>query len=126
MLGFIKKCFFTGLAFLWTLTKVNTLSCISMNNQKCKLRPQIANFNGDDPVFFCFIIKTSKCGGSCNNINNPYTKLCLPDVAKNLNVKVFNLVSGTNETRRLEWHRTFKCKCRFNSSVSNEDVNARD
>ena len=101
MLGFIKKCFFTGLALLLTLTSVNLLSCISMNNQECKVRPQIVNVNGDDPVFFPFSIKTSKCSGSCNNINNPCAKLCVSGVLKTLNVKVFNLVSGTNETRRI-------------------------
>ena len=102
MLGFIKKCLFTGLAFLSTLTSVNLLSCISMNNQECKVRPQIVNVNGDDPVFFPFSIKKSKCNGSCNNINNPYAKLCVPDVVKNLNVKVFNLMPRTNETRHKE------------------------
>ena len=102
MLGFIKMCFFTRLVFLSTLTSINLLSCISMNNQECKVRPQIVNVNSDDRVFFPFNIKTSKCSGSCNNINNPLTKLCVPDVVKNLNVKMFNLVSGTNETRRLE------------------------
>ena len=72
MLRFIKKCFFTGLAFLSTLTSVNLLSCISMNNQECKVRPQIVNVNSDEPVFYPFSIKTSKCSGSCNNINDPY------------------------------------------------------
>ena len=96
MCRLIKQCFFTGLAFL---TSVNSLRCISMNNQEYKVRPQIVNVNGGDPVFFPFSIKTSKCSGSCNNINNPLAKLCVPDVVKNLNVKVFNLVSGTNETR---------------------------
>ena len=57
MLGFIKKCFFTGLAFLSTFTGVNSLSCISMNNQECKVRPQIVNVNGDDPVFFLLVLK---------------------------------------------------------------------
>ena len=117
MLGFIKMCFFTRLVFLSTLTSINLLSCISMNNQECKVRPQIVNLNRDEPVFFPFSIKTSKCSGSCNNINNPLAKLCVPDVVKNLNVKVFNLVSGTNETRCLEWHETCKCKCRFEHSV---------
>ena len=107
------------LTFLPALTSVNLLSFISMKNQECKVRPQIVNVNVDDPVFFPFSIKTSKCSGSCNNINNPLAKLCVPDVVKNLNVKVFNLVSGTNETRRIEWHETCKCKCRFNSSVCN-------
>ena len=88
MFRFIKKCFFTGLASLSTLTSINLLSCISMNNQECKVRPQIVNVNGDDPVFFPFSIKTSKCSGSCNNINNPLAKLCVTDVVKNLNVKI--------------------------------------
>ena len=81
MFGFIKKCFFTRLIFLSTLTGVNSLntiplSCISLNNQECKVRPQIVNVNGDDPLFFPFSIKTSKCRDSCNDINNPYAKLC--------------------------------------------------
>ena len=117
MFGFIKRCFFTGLVFLSTLTSVNMLSCVSMSNQECKVRLTLVNVNGDDSEFFPFSVKASKCSGSCNNINNPLAKLCVPDVVKNLNVKVFNLVSGTNETRCLEWHETCKCKCRFEHSV---------
>ena len=98
-MGLLKSVFFKGLIFLSTLTGVNPLSCISMNNQECKVRLQIVNVNGDDPVFFPFSIKTSKCSGSCNNINNPCAKLCVPDFVKKLNVKVFNLMSRTNETR---------------------------
>ena len=73
-----------------------------MNNQECKIRPKIVNVNGDDPVFFLFSIKTSKCSGSCNIVNNPLEKLCVPNVVKNLNVKVFNLVSGNDETSGIE------------------------
>ena len=47
MFGFVKKCFFTGLAFLSSLTSVNLLGCISMNNQECKTRPQVVNVNGN-------------------------------------------------------------------------------
>ena len=96
--------FVTGLVLLSTLTGINSLSCISMNNQECKVRPQIVNVNSDEPVFYPFSIKTSKCSGSCNNINDPYAKMCVSDVVKNLNVKVFNLMSRTNETRHIEWH----------------------
>ena len=113
--------FFTGLAFLSTLISVNSLSRISMNNQEYKVRLQIVNVNEDNPVFFIFSIKTSNCSGSCNNINNPLAKLCVPVVVKSLNIKVFNIVSGTNETRRRESHETCKCECRFNSSVCNND-----
>ena len=86
MLRFIKKCFFTGPTFLSTLTSVNLLISISMNNKECKVRTPIVNVNGDDPVFFPYSVKTSKSSGSCNNINNPLAKLCVPDVVKNLNI----------------------------------------
>ena len=73
-----------------------------MNNQKCKVRPQIVNLNGDDSVSFLFSIKTNKCNGSFHNINNLYAKLCVPEVIKNLNVKVLNPLSRANETRHIE------------------------
>ena len=73
-LGLLKKVFFTGLAFLSSLTTINLMSCISMNNQGCKGRPGIVNLNRDEPAFFPFSIKASKCSDSCNNINNPYAK----------------------------------------------------
>ena len=57
MLGFIKKCFFAGLAFLSTLKSVNSLICISMNNQECRIRPQVVKVNGDDPVFVPLVLK---------------------------------------------------------------------
>ena len=109
--------FFTGLAFSSTLKGINSLSCISMNNQDCKVRPQIVNLNGDEPVFFRFNIETSKWSGSCNNTNNPSAKLCVPDAVKNLNIKVFNLMSRTNETRHIKWNEICKCNWRLDASV---------
>ena len=73
-----------------------------MNNQPCKVRPEIINLDRNEPVFYPFSFKTSKCSGSCNNINDPYAKICVPDVVKDLNVKVFNLIQRTNETRHIK------------------------
>ena len=114
MFGFVKQIFISAMMFFGcNLSSVNPLKCISMNNQECKVRPQIVNVNSDEPVFYPFSIKTSKCSGSCNNINDPYPKMCVPDIVKNLNVKVFNLLSRANETRHIKWHETCKCKCRI-------------
>ena len=118
MFGFLKKVFFTGLTILSSFTSVNLFSCISMNNQECNTRPQVVNVNGDGSVFFPFSIKPSKCSGNCN-INHLYEKVCVPDVVKNLNVKGFNLISRTNETRHTELHKTCKCECKFGSNVCN-------
>ena len=95
------------------------MSCISKTNQECKTRPQVINVNGDEPLFFPFNIETSKCSGSCNKINCPYAKICVPDIVKKLNVKLFNLMSRTNETRFIEWHETCKCECIFGENVCN-------
>ena len=88
-----------------------------MNNQACKVRPEIVNVNSNEPVFYPFSIKTSKCSGSCNNINDPYAEICVPNVVKDLNVKVFNLISRTNKTRHIKQHKTCKCKCRLDTSL---------
>ena len=72
---------------------------------KNAVRPEIVNVNSDESVFFPFSIKTTKCSGSCNNINDPYAKLCVPDVVKNLNPKVFksNAKNWWNEAYRTAW-----------------------
>ena len=74
MFRFIKKVFCIGSLFLSSLVSTTLLSCILMNNQACKIRPEIINVNSNEPVFYPFIIKTSKCSGSSNNINDPYEK----------------------------------------------------
>ena len=119
MFGFVKKVLVIGLTILSSFTRVNSLSYISMNNQECKTRQQVFNVNGDEPVFLPFNIKTSKCSGSCNNINHPYVKVCVPNVVRNLNVKVFNLKSRNNETRHIEWHETCKYECKFGANICN-------
>ena len=83
MFQFIKKAFFLGSTILSNFTNVKSLSCISMNNQECKTRPQVVNVNSNNPIFYPFSIKISKCSGNCNNINDPYSKICVPDVVKN-------------------------------------------
>ena len=119
MFRFIRKCFFVGSLFLSNLVSTTSLSCISMNNEVCKARPEIINVNSNNPIFYSFSIKTSKQSGNCNNINDPYTKICAPDVVKDLNAKVFNLMSRTNEIRHIKRHEICKCICRLDAIVCN-------
>ena len=123
MFGFIKKMFLVAMTFFGcNVLNANPLSetplkWISMNNQECKVTPQIFYVNSDKPVFFHFSIKT--CSGSDNNINGPYAKMCVPDVVENVNARVFNLMSKTSETRHIKWYETCKYKCRLDASVCN-------
>ena len=100
-----------------TLLSAALLKCVSMTNKECKIRPDIINVNSNEPVVYPFSIKRSKSSGNCNNINDPYAKMPVPDALKNLNIEVFNLMSKTNGTRHIEWHETWKCKCRLHASV---------
>ena len=104
MFEFILKKFVVITAFSnFNPSNVNSLECISMNNQECKTRTKIINTNNNKPVFCPFSIKVNKCSGSCKNINDhPYAKLCVPDVVKNIDVKVFNLMSWSNQTKQIE------------------------
>ena len=90
-----------------------------MNNQECKIRTEIINLNTNEPLFYPYSIKINRCKGSCNTINDPYAKICVTDQIKNTNVKVFNLMSRTNETRHTKWHKTCKCKRRLDASICN-------
>ena len=80
MFVFIKEIFYIESLFLSSSVSTTSLNGISINNQICKVRPEIINFNSNEPAFYPFSIKTSKCSGSFNNINNPYAKRCIPDV----------------------------------------------
>ena len=111
---------FTAITFIgFNLSGINSLEYVSMNNQECKIRTEIINLNTNEPMFYPYSIKINRCKGSYNILNDPYAKICVPDQIKNTNVKVFNLMSRTIETRRIKWHKTCKCKCRLDASICN-------
>ena len=93
--------------------------CVSMNNQACIVRPEIVNINSNNPIFYPFSVKINKCSGNCNNINDPYARIWVPDIIRNLTVKIFNLMTITNETRSIKCHETCKCICRLNKIICN-------
>ena len=116
--SFVKKVFFLGLTVL-SNSITDALKCVSMNNQKCKVRPKIIDINNNKPMFYSFSLKVNRCSGNCNNINDPYVKVCVPDTVKDLNVRVFNLMSRTNEIRSIKLHETCKCICRLDKIICN-------
>ena len=68
-------------------TKCNFIELYFIKSQECKVKPKITDINSNNPIFYPFSTKISKCSGNCNNINNPYAKICVPDTVKNINVK---------------------------------------
>ena len=105
---------------LFSILKVKALECVSVINEKCMSRPKITNLNKDEPVFYPLSIKVNKCSGDCKNIIDPMAKLCVPNIIKDMNIKVFNLLARINETRKVFRHETCKCVCRLTSAVCND------
>ena len=68
-----------------------------------------------------FILTVYKYNGNYNNINDKYAKLCVLDVVKDMNIKAFNLISRTNETRCVFWHETCTCQCRLDASIFHDN-----
>ena len=120
MFGFIKKVFIVAMTFFsFNVLSGNSLECVSMKNEQCKIREEIINVNINNSVFYPFSVKVNKCSGNCNNINDPYPRLCVPNFVKNINLKVFNLISWSNQIKQIKWHESCKCQCRLNSIVCN-------
>ena len=116
--NFVKKVFILGLTVL-SSTITGVLKCVSMNNQKYKVRHKIVNVSSNNPIFYHFSVKINRCSGNCNNINDPCVKICVSDIVKDLNVRLFNLMSRNNETRHIEWHKNCKCICRLDKIICN-------
>ena len=106
---------------LFSILKVTALECVSTVNQKCMTRPKILDVNEGvgEALFYPYNVLVNKCSGSCDTINNPMSKLCVPNVIKRLNMQVYNFLMRLNETRNVLWHKSCKCICKLNSSVCN-------
>ena len=99
----IKKVFVATMSFFsCNVLNAIPLKFVSMNNREHRIRPEIININSNEPSFYPYTVKINKCSCSCNNINDPCTKMSVPHVVKNINVKVFNLMSKTSETRHIK------------------------
>ena len=106
---------------MFSVSKVNTSECLSLINQKCMPRPKILNVNEGigEALFHWYNALVNKCSGSCDTLDNPMSKMCVPKIIKNVNMKVYNFLMRLNETRNVLWHESCKCVCRLNSSVYN-------
>ena len=70
-------------------------------------------------MIFPYDIKVNRCSGNYNNITNPYAKVCVPDIIKNVTVKMFDLMTLTNKTKQVIFHESCKCICRLDPIVCN-------
>ena len=71
-----------------------------LSNQKCDIQPTLIklhpNHYSKELHYYPFAIKLDKCVGSCNILNDLSNKACLPKKTEDLNIHVFNMITGKN------------------------------
>ena len=97
------------------LSALTSKNCLLLKNQEFKVKKVIED---NDYMTFSYKIKVDKCVGSCKDVENPYFKVCLPDV-KNISVKSFDLISRKNVLRNVSFHKSCKCGCLLDEKVCN-------
>ena len=67
---------------LFSILKVNTLECLSVINQKCMPRAKILDVNEGvgEALFYPYNVLINKCSGSCNTLDDPMAKMCVPNI----------------------------------------------
>ena len=104
MKNIICKFFIINLAIILLIVlKVNTLECLSLIKRECMPRPKILNVNEGigEALFFPYNVLVNKCSGSCDTLDNPMSKICVPKIIKNANMKIYNFLMRLNETRNV-------------------------
>ena len=88
---------------LFGIIKTKELECVSVVNQKCMPRPKILDVNEGvgEALLYPYNVLVNKYSGSCDTLDNPMTKLCLPNVIKRVNMRVYNFLIMLNETRNV-------------------------
>ena len=106
---------------LFSVLKVNSLECLSLINRESMPRPKILDVNEGigEALFYPYNVLVNKCSGSCNTLDNPMSKICIPKIIKNVNMKVYNFLKRLNETLNVLCHESCKCVCKLNSTVCN-------
>ena len=95
----------------------NHTNCVLLSNQRCEIKNTFINLNPNECNqefhYYPFTVKLDKCVGSCNTLNDLSNKVCVPNKTEDLNLSVFNMITGINESKTLTKHISCKCKCKF-------------
>ena len=95
--------------------KSSATKCVSLNNEPCMIRPFLINLTHDEIKYYPFLIKLDKYNRNFNPVNDLSMRMCVPSKTKDVNVKVFNMITKGNEA---------KTPAKHNSSIANTNSSA--
>ena len=90
----------------------NHTKCVSLSNQKCMNQPTLVTLHLNEFTpelhYYSFVVNLGKCAGSCNTLDDLSSRACVPNETEDLDLHVFNMISGINESKTLTKH--ISCK----------------
>ena len=78
-----------------------------------------ANGYSQEFHYYIFVVKLDRGVGSCNTLNDLSNKICGPNKTEDLNLSMFNMITGINESKILIKHISRECKCKFDGRKCN-------
>ena len=123
MFGLIKKIF-VGL-LICLVNGSNYTKCVLLNNKKCMIQSTLIilhpNEYSEEFHYYSFSVKFDRCDGSFNALNDLSNKLCVLNKTGDLNLSVFNMITGINKSKILTKDISCECKCSFYKRKCNSD-----
>ena len=123
MFGLTKEIFI-GL-LICIVNASNHTNCSSLSNEKCMIQPTLINLDPNEYNqefhYYPFVVKLDRCVGSCSSLNNLSNKVCVPNETEYLNLSVFNMIIGINQSKTLTKHISWEWNWRFDGNKCNSD-----
>ena len=115
MLGLVKKMFIGLLS--GQANESNHTKCVSLSNQKCMIQLSLINLHPNEYSqefhYYPFAVTLDGCVRSCKTLKDLSSKLYVPNETEDLNLSMFNMITGMNESKTLKKHISCECKCKF-------------
>ena len=121
--GLIKRIFIELFASI--VNASNHKKCVSLSNQKCITQPTLVNLHpneyNQECHYYPLTVELDRFIGSSNTLNDLSNKVYIPNKTKDLNLSIFNMITGTNKSKTLTKHMSCKCKCNFDGRSCSQE-----
>ena len=103
----------------------NHTKCMSLSNQKYMTQSTLNNLHPNEYSqelhYYPFAVNLDICVKSCNTLNDLSNKVCVPNKIEDLNLSMFNMITGKNGSKKLTKHISCEYKNKFDGRKCNSN-----
>ena len=99
--------------------------CRYLNNQQHITQPTLIKLHHNKYIqgldCYPFVVNLDRRNESCNMLNDTSSRICVINKIKVVNLRIFKMITGINESKTLTKHISYKCICKFDSRKCNSN-----